>query len=314
MYVLTTHFTLLAFDDSDDTLTQVKTIPGASGPKLVEITADQVHELTTAVPRPGEQGVPITTGPLQGYLFVNNGSRSFHLFKDNYVCAPRGLKPLTCDRPHAKAWETFHFVEADEAAQHLEAPSQGEAALEARVRQLLDDGQPVCLHFGCGHNRLEGFLDIDKFVHFGGIDDYFLFDFTATPWPMPDASVDYVYSEDFIEHIPQRSQVAFLAEAFRVLKPGAYHRVNTPCLADSMRTHSDFSRGMQGVYFDEFDEHHHVCLFTRGLMTDLALAIGYRQVFFTAKSQGSSPYAVADRRPEDDRDDSTGNIYADLLK
>jgi predicted SAM-dependent methyltransferase len=71
-----------------------------------------------------------------------------------------------------------------------------------------------------------------------------MLDFTQKSWPIPDSSVDYIYSEDFIEHVPQRSQVAFLAEAFRVLKPGCYNRVSTPCLAASMGANSDFSKGI----------------------------------------------------------------------
>ena len=49
-------------------------------------------------------------------------------------------------------------------------------------------------------------------------------------------------------------------------------------------------------------------------MTDLADAIGYRYVYFTAKSRGSSRFAVADSRPFGDRDLVTGNLLADLMK
>ena len=247
-------------------------------------------------------------------MYVKKGENAFNLFDGKFVCAPRGLGPLTCDRTIPKAWETFRFVDPESVGEYLGIRGQGEAALENRVAALIEASEPVCLHFGCGHHRLDGFLNIDKFSHFGGSADYFLFDFTMKRWPIPDGSVDYVYSEDFIEHIPQRSQVAFLAEAFRVLKPGAYHRVSTPCLVDSMKEHSDFSKGLEGVYYGEFDSHGHVSIFTRGLMSDLGLAIGYRQVFFTAKNCGSSPHAVGDRRPGDDRNDATGNIFADLLK
>jgi hypothetical protein len=79
-------------------------------------------------------------------------------------------------------------------------------------------------------------------------------------------------------------------------------------------THSDFARGFSGVYFEEFDRWNHISLFTAASLQELALMIGYRHVFFTAKSRGTSPYAVPDLRPYDDRDDLLGNIYADLLK
>ena len=46
----------------------------------------------------------------------------------------------------------------------------------------------------------------------------------------------------------------------------------------------------------------------------MASIIGYRHVFFTAKSHGTSPHAIADTRPGGDRNELVGNIFADLLK
>ena len=81
-----------------------------------------------------------------------------------------------------------------------------------------------------------------------------------------------------------------------------------------MRVHSDFSKGWNGVYFGEWDKWAHICVPTRGYLSDVAQVVGYRQVYFTAKSRGSSPHAVPDMRPGSDRDDATGNVFADLLK
>jgi predicted SAM-dependent methyltransferase len=142
-------------------------------------------------------------------------------------------------------------------------------------------------------------------------EDYFIFDFTERTWPIPDSSVDYIYSEDFIEHIPQKNQLAFLAESLRVLKTDCYNRVSTPCLYESMRTHSEFSKGLAGLYVGEFDKWGHICLFTQRSMEEIAHMIGYRRALFTAKSHGTSCHAVADSRPGDQL---LGNIWADLLK
>ena len=46
--------------------------------------------------------------------------------------------------------------------------------------------------------------------------------------PLPDNSVDAIFHEDFSEHLDQKEQILFLAEALRVLKHGLVHRINTP--------------------------------------------------------------------------------------
>jgi hypothetical protein len=319
MYIMTYHSTLLATVVIDNILTQLRSWPPSGGQRLVDIDPTEVAKLEAAQPISGERGVAITGGPLAGYAYVKSATPgSFHLFKGGFVCAPPNQTAVICDRKAALQWETFKFIAPEAAAACLQGDGQREEALEARVRSLIDQRIPVCLHFGCGYRRIPGYLNIDKHAHARrpgrSSEDYFVFNFTGKSWPIPDSSVDYIYSEDFIEHIPQRTQVAFLAESFRVLKKDSYHRVNTPCLAESMKTHSECSKGYMGVYFGEFDKWGHVALFTRGFISDLARAIGYRQVFFTAKSRGSSPYAVEDQRPQNDRDEKTGNILADLLK
>ena len=131
---------------------------------------------------------------------------------------------------------------------YLIHPIQDADALAENARALIARGKPVCLHFGCGPRRIDGFLNIDKYPYLTHAADYFNFDFVERAWPIPNSCVDYIYSEDFIEHIPQKSQLAFLAESFRVLKVGAFNRVNTPCLRASMQQ-SDFARGFSGSLF-----------------------------------------------------------------
>jgi len=46
--------------------------------------------------------------------------------------------------------------------------------------------------------------------------------------PFKSDSVDYVFSEHFIEHLPKNGGKAFLKEVFRILKPGGAHRILTP--------------------------------------------------------------------------------------
>jgi len=315
MHVITHHFTLLAVDRAGSCLRQVKRLPLPAGLEPVSFSPEEIRRLNSQYSVSNKAGVSLTDSLLVGYTYLKgNDPNTFHLWKGGFVCAPDNMGSITSDRRAPAHWETFHLVDEGRVPAFLRVTDQKEAAFVSRVQELRDTNVPVLLHFGCGARRLDGFLNIDKFLNFGAPEDYFQLDFAEKPWPIPDSSVDYIYSEDFIEHIPQRLQVGFLAEAYRVLKPGAFNRISTPCLVDSMRRNSDFAKGMDGVYFGEFDKWGHICLFTRGLMADLAEAIGYRYVYFTAKSCGSSQFALADNRPFNDRDLVTGNLFADLMK
>lgn len=46
--------------------------------------------------------------------------------------------------------------------------------------------------------------------------------------PFQKDSVDFVYSEHFIEHLPKQGTKNFLADVYRILKPGGVHRILTP--------------------------------------------------------------------------------------
>jgi hypothetical protein len=53
-------------------------------------------------------------------------------------------------------------------------------------------------------------------------------------------------------------------------------------------THSDFTKGFSGVYFDEHDLWGHASPFTQSSRQDVARMIGYRAACFTGKSRGTS--------------------------
>lgn len=315
MYIATQHGTLMAVDQRTGQLCHVKVWPvSGSNEALVNIPDSDVASLLAAQGKEDVLGTFADNSPLEGCEYVLPARpQTFSLRRNGYFGTADPITgAIVFDRDVARAWEQFFFV-SHETGWNMLRSIQDEHALAAKVAALRDVGAPVCLQFGCGPRCIDGFLNIDKFPHLQAADNYFNFDFTEKAWPLPDASVDYIFSEDFIEHIPQKNQIAYLAEAFRVLKPGCYHRVNTPCLRESM-ARSDFSKGFAGVYFGEFDLWSHVALFTAESLRELALIIGYRHVFFTTKSRGTSVHAVPDLRPVEDRDELVGNIFADLLK
>lgn len=206
------------------------------------------------------------------------------------------------------------------------------------VSELLEktqNGSHVKLHFGCGPRILRGWVNIDlAYIDDGNEDhlkfytdkyyppelrgdhkDYFAMSAVAAPWPLPDDSVDVIFHEDFIEHLNQRDQFCFLAESYRVLKPGAIHRVNTPNVAYWMRQNTDFSKGMKTVPVDWiWDQWHHLSVLSPIMLDEMAKIIGYSKVIFTRRDQSNSPYIPLEYRPDPIYAPEEANLFADLVK
>lgn len=80
------------------------------------------------------------------------------------------------------------------------------------------------LHFGCGQNKLNGWVNAD--ILYGS---EFVFDLTQN-WPFLDEEFDFVYSEHVLEHFGPEQGRFVLSEAYRVLKSGGVMRIAMPCL------------------------------------------------------------------------------------
>ena len=116
-----------------------------------------------------------------------------------------------------------------------------------QVRAYLASADPAMLHIGCGSNVLSGWLntEFEERPPKGGI-----FLDASKPFPLPDASFDFVFSEHMIEHVPAPAALAMLRECLRVLKPGGRVRISTPRLeflaelllrpTDEHRRYADF--------------------------------------------------------------------------
>jgi hypothetical protein len=103
------------------------------------------------------------------------------------------------------------------------------------------------LDLGCGPNKREGFIGVDR-REFPGVDR--IVDLTTTPWPWPDNSVEEVYCSHFLEHLdhnahnPQR--VRFMNELYRVMKVGGKATIITPHWC-SNRAYGDFTHADKPV-------------------------------------------------------------------
>jgi hypothetical protein len=175
----------------------------------------------------------------------------------------------------------------------------------------------VKLHFGCGPRILKGWLNFDLAyepfeaylqyytdTHYppeirGSRDDLFIVNIIKDGLSLPDNSVDLIFHEDFFEHLTEKQQVIFLAETYRVMKTGAVQRINTPNLKASMRDHSDFSKGKNGVFAGEWDYWHHFNVISPAILEELAGIVGYTQVIFNSKNNS----IAADQLPVEYRPD-----------
>lgn len=81
------------------------------------------------------------------------------------------------------------------------------------------------LHLGCGPHILPGWVNYDLEPGPGGI----AMDLTR-PLPHANDSVDFVFSEHFIEHLTRPDALKLMKEIFRVLKPNGVCRISTPDL------------------------------------------------------------------------------------
>lgn len=78
------------------------------------------------------------------------------------------------------------------------------------------------LHLGCGTNYISGWVNIDVT---GKIDRRLDL---RKPLPFPDKSVDFIFTEAFIEHLSREEGQALFKECRRVLKPSGVLRISTP--------------------------------------------------------------------------------------
>jgi hypothetical protein len=77
-------------------------------------------------------------------------------------------------------------------------------------------GQPQSVYLGAGKHHMDGWLHLD----------YYPFQNTDVVCdvikglPFKDSSISRIYSQDFLEHLPQESKIPVMNELWRVLKPG----------------------------------------------------------------------------------------------
>lgn len=95
-----------------------------------------------------------------------------------------------------------------------------------RIRSYLRRHQVVLLHLGSGVHQLTGWLNTDIEPRRAGTA---YLDVTKV-FPLPDRSVDFIFTEHQIEHLTYRQGSHMLHECHRVLRDGGLVRIATPDL------------------------------------------------------------------------------------
>jgi hypothetical protein len=83
------------------------------------------------------------------------------------------------------------------------------------------------LNFGCGHNRLDGFVNVDAAA---ACDPDEVWDLEQTPWPWPDNSVSEAAFIHSLEHMGANPKVflTMMQELYRVLAPDGSVVIHVP--------------------------------------------------------------------------------------
>lgn len=83
------------------------------------------------------------------------------------------------------------------------------------------------LNLGCGLNKIEGFVNVDKYET---CEPDLLMDLEETPWKIGTNEVDEVLFNHSLEHLGQQTDtfLGIIQELYRVCKTGATIQINVP--------------------------------------------------------------------------------------
>ncbi len=102
------------------------------------------------------------------------------------------------------------------------------------IDQYKKDNKPIKLNLGCGHQKQEGFIGVDK-VKTDTTD--IIYDLEQIPWNIfENNSIDEIFCSHLIEHVSDL--IEFMDEIYRILKPQCKATLVSPYYS-SMRAWQD---------------------------------------------------------------------------
>ncbi len=164
------------------------------------------------------------------------------------------------------------------------AATRAVAPMARRKASRLARTTPLRLNIGCGSARLHGWINIDLV----GLPVDLAWDLTR-PLPFPDDSVDAVFHEHVIEHVPGAVGYRFLKDCHRVLRPGGVMRVVAPdasrYMASYFEPEHDFIRTCRGdrptpmlALMEEFYSYGHQAVYDEATIALFCRTIGFAEV------------------------------------
>ena len=104
------------------------------------------------------------------------------------------------------------------------------------------------LHLGAAENVQPGWLNTD--LHGYGHGGELVYLDVRKPFPLPDASFDFVFSEHMLEHLTYADGQHCLRECRRILRPGGRIRIATPSLDRLIRLYDAELTDLQRRYVE----------------------------------------------------------------
>jgi len=92
-------------------------------------------------------------------------------------------------------------------------------------RRQRDIRAPIQLDLGCGRNKQQGFIGLDR-TAWPGVD--IVHDIEELPWPLEDGSCGVIKASHVMEHIKPWFTIPVMDEAWRVLEDGGVMLISMP--------------------------------------------------------------------------------------
>ena len=116
------------------------------------------------------------------------------------------------------------------------------------------------------------------------------------PLPLPEATVDVVYSEEVIEHIDRQAGRQMLAECLRILKPGGTLRLTTPSLDYFAQQALSDPAAVQKMN-DIFYGHGHRFIYSEKALRQVLNETGFTDIRQSTYRDAASKYGSLDSHP-----------------
>jgi predicted SAM-dependent methyltransferase len=134
------------------------------------------------------------------------------------------------------------------------------------IKNAVIRGGPLKLFIGCGRIRLD-----DSWLH-GDIHRSPIYINALKALPFADNQLDFIFSEHFIEHVPEVKLRKFWKESYRVLKPGGWMRHTTPDLKFMINLYLGKVDGVTlEIFYDRIrhirKDTPHSCIFMNEILT-----------------------------------------------